>query len=100
LWLASNKLWKAGERQIELLAQTSDAQSRDMQDSIAVSRDSANAALMSAQVSKAAIRAVMTLNNYTGGRSLDPSGGVLGYFMTPNQCRKYPRAQCHVRHRR
>ncbi len=59
-------------------------QSRDMKDSIRVSQRAADAAMTSAEVSKAAIRAVITLNNYSGGRSLDPSGGVLGYHMRPN----------------
>src|SRR5712664_4961856 len=34
LWLATNKLWWAGERQIALLAETSVAQSRDMERSL------------------------------------------------------------------
>jgi hypothetical protein len=38
LWLATNKLWVAGERQFGLLAETSAAQSCDMQDSIANAR--------------------------------------------------------------
>jgi hypothetical protein len=34
LWLATNKLWEAGERQLTLLAETSAAQSRDMERSM------------------------------------------------------------------
>jgi hypothetical protein len=34
LWLATNNLWEAGERQLELLAKTSAAQTRDMEASI------------------------------------------------------------------
>jgi hypothetical protein len=36
LWLATNKLWSAGERQLELLGQTAADQSREMQHSIRV----------------------------------------------------------------
>ena len=44
LWLATNKLWSAGERQIELLAKSSADQSRDMQASIAIAKRSAEIA--------------------------------------------------------
>lgn len=55
LWLATNKLWAAGERQLNLLEQTSAAQSRDMQASIKVAQDSAKAAKRSAEFAEAAI---------------------------------------------
>ncbi len=48
---STDKLWDAGERQLELLAETSAAQSRDMQDSIAVARDAAEASKKSADAS-------------------------------------------------
>jgi hypothetical protein len=38
---STDKLWDAGERQLGLLAQTSAAQSKDMQDSVAVAKESA-----------------------------------------------------------
>jgi hypothetical protein len=37
LWLATNRLWAAGEKQFALLSETASAQSRDMQASIAAS---------------------------------------------------------------
>jgi hypothetical protein len=53
LWLATISLWKAGERQLELQSKTAAAQSRDMQDSIAVahrSADIAEKALLSVEI--------------------------------------------------
>ena len=47
---ATDKLWDAGERQLNLLAETSAAQSRDMQASIRAATDSANAAVTSNQI--------------------------------------------------
>ena len=47
---ATDKLWDAGERQLNLLAETSAAQSRDMQASIRAATDSANAAITSNQI--------------------------------------------------
>src|ERR1700730_11936488 len=44
---ATDKLWDAGERQLNLLAATSAAQSKDMQASIRAATDSANAAITS-----------------------------------------------------
>jgi hypothetical protein len=55
LWLATINLWKAGERQLEVLSATAFAQSRDMQDSIAVARQSAEAAQKSAEVAERAL---------------------------------------------
>src|ERR1700682_5933125 len=77
-------LWRAGERQIELTRVSSATQCRDMQESMRISKRAADAAMTSAEVSKAAIRAVVTLSNYTGGRGLNPDGTVNGYFMVPN----------------
>ncbi|MCC8957364.1 hypothetical protein H8B02_29185 [Bradyrhizobium sp. Pear77] len=39
LWLATNSLYRAGERQLEFLRESSDAQSSEMQDSIAAARE-------------------------------------------------------------
>ena len=47
---ATDKLWDAGERQLNLLAETSAAQSKDMQASIRAATDSANAAITSNQI--------------------------------------------------
>jgi hypothetical protein len=41
LWLATNKLWLAGERQLELLSKTASDQSKDMQASIKAANKSA-----------------------------------------------------------
>jgi len=43
LWLATNKLWAAGERQLELLRESSATQSRDMQASIQAANELAGA---------------------------------------------------------
>jgi hypothetical protein len=48
---STDKLWDAGERQLKLLAETSAAQSRDMQASIAAARDAAEASQKSANAS-------------------------------------------------
>jgi hypothetical protein len=55
LWLATNKLWAAGEKQLEVLSESAAAQSRDMQAAIAIAERSADAARDAA---KAAMRAV------------------------------------------
>lgn len=52
LWLATNKLWVAGEKQFGLLAETAIAQSRDMQDSIASAVAAANAARHSNEIAQ------------------------------------------------
>jgi hypothetical protein len=49
LWLATNKLWEAGEKQFGLLSESAAAQSRDMQESIGVAKQSADAAILSAR---------------------------------------------------
>ncbi len=53
---STDKLWDAGERQLALLAETSAAQSRDMQSSIAVAELSARAAIEEVKVSKETAR--------------------------------------------
>jgi hypothetical protein len=62
LWQATNelrvstdKLWDAGERQLELAAKASAAQSRDMQASIAASKKLARASARSAKVAEDAL---------------------------------------------
>jgi hypothetical protein len=52
---STDKLWDAGERQLALLAETSAAQSRDMQASLKVATDSAIAANRSAKVAEEAL---------------------------------------------
>lgn len=49
LWLATNKLWAAGEKQFGLLASISERQSCDMQASIEAAKQSADAATLSAR---------------------------------------------------
>lgn len=49
LWKATNRLWLAGEKQMELIAANSSKQSRDMQASIAAQRKAADAAMLSAR---------------------------------------------------
>ncbi|MGY8638150.1 hypothetical protein RAD15_37335 [Bradyrhizobium sp. 14AA] len=55
LWRSTDKLWAAGERQLRLLRKTSITQSRDMQDSIAVARESARAAMKAAETAERAL---------------------------------------------
>jgi hypothetical protein len=45
LWLATNKLWVAGEKQFGLLSESSTSQSRDMQASIDIAREANQFAL-------------------------------------------------------
>ncbi|SHH01182.1 hypothetical protein [Bradyrhizobium erythrophlei] len=52
---STDRLWDAGERQLKLLAETSAAQSRDMQHSIKAAIDSAKAANRSAKVAEEAL---------------------------------------------
>jgi hypothetical protein len=63
---STDKLWNAGERQLKLAAETSAAQSRDMQASIKVATDAAKAAAKSAEVAEnaliAADRAWISIN--------------------------------------
>jgi hypothetical protein len=55
LWLATNKLWAAGERQFELLSESAASQSRDMKESTTVGRTAAEAALKSADAAHAVV---------------------------------------------
>ncbi|WP_316180132.1 hypothetical protein [Bradyrhizobium sp. SZCCHNRI1009] len=55
LYLATRKLWLAGERQLEFLQESSASQSRDMQQSIAASKASAEAAVRTALISERAL---------------------------------------------
>jgi hypothetical protein len=50
---ATDKLWDAGERQLELLTTTNAAQSRDMRESIRVGKTAADAAALSARAAVA-----------------------------------------------
>ena len=52
---STDKLWDAGERQLKLLADTSAAQARDMQDSILVAKDAATAAKDQVELSRRAL---------------------------------------------
>jgi hypothetical protein len=52
---STDRLWDAGERQLALLADTSAAQSRDMEESIKASTASAKAANRSAEVAERAL---------------------------------------------
>jgi hypothetical protein len=52
---STDKLWDAGERQLKLLADTSAAQSRDMQESIKVASDYARAATRAAEAADKAL---------------------------------------------
>ncbi|MCP1915415.1 hypothetical protein J2R96_007895 [Bradyrhizobium elkanii] len=52
---STDRLWEAGERQIELARTTAATQSRDMQDSIAVARRSADAAMKAAKTAEKAL---------------------------------------------
>lgn len=63
---STNKLWQAGERQLT------------------VAQQSADAALLSAQVSKNAVRAVLVLKNFTGSRNAPDGFAVEGYAWRPN----------------
>lgn len=77
---ATDKLWDAGERQLNLLAETSAAQSKDMQASIRAATDSANAAIKSNQIavtnSERQLRAYVTVQdiNMTTHRLADRIG--------------------------
>jgi hypothetical protein len=51
LWLSTDKLWRAGKRQMKLIAANSTHQSKDMRASIAAARRAADAAMLSARAS-------------------------------------------------
>ena len=77
---ATDRLWDAGERQLALLANTSAAQSRDMEASISAAQKAADAAHLNAESVINSERAFLFLqvqyNNFdemiTGAASLDP----------------------------
>jgi hypothetical protein len=54
---STDRLWDAGERQMELIATNAAQQSRDMQDSIKVSQASAKAAAQSAEIAERGVAA-------------------------------------------
>lgn len=80
---STDRLWEAGERQIELARETAAAQSRDMQASIAEMKKSADAATLSAQVTKSSIRANLIFPEIRGGQHR-PGGIVEAYSFTPH----------------
>lgn len=51
LWLSTAKLWRAGERQMELIAANNAQQTKDMRASIAAAHRTADAAMLSARAS-------------------------------------------------
>jgi hypothetical protein len=59
LWLATNNLWKAGEKQFELLSESAVAQSRDMQASMAIADRSAHAAEVAARAAEKSADALL-----------------------------------------
>jgi hypothetical protein len=67
-----------------VLAKFAKQQADDMKDSIAAAQKSANAALLNAETSKAAIRAVMAINRYTVIRNFSGGQKVASYSFTPN----------------
>src|SRR5216684_2014562 len=77
---ATDKLWDAGERQLNLLAATSAAQSKEMQASIRAATESANAAVTSNQIAvtnaERQLRAYVTVQdiNMTTHRLADRIG--------------------------
>ena len=69
LWRSTDKLWLAGEKQLRLLAETSEAQSREMQASIAEAKKSADAAMLAVGSDRAWMTLdepmIMPVNNAT-----------------------------------
>jgi hypothetical protein len=84
LGISTVLLWRAGEKQFRHARRSAAIQSRDMQASTDVSKRAADAAMISAQVSKAAIRAIITIPNYTATRHHSNDGVVFGYAFEPN----------------
>jgi hypothetical protein len=64
LWCSTNRLWKTSEKQMAFV------------------RQSADAALLTAQVSKAAIRAIITVKNFTG--SISVAGDIVEGYSVPS----------------
>jgi hypothetical protein len=86
LWLATNKLWKAGERQLELLRSTSLAQSFDMRASIRAATDAVQNGIDANQIaitnSEQQLRAYVTATNvnlvlHRGPGRMSPVGNVV-----------------------
>jgi hypothetical protein len=75
-------LYATGEKQFRFAIRSSVRQSRDMQSSIAVAKQSADAAMISAQTSKVAIRAIVTIKNFIGFCNT-PNGVVESYGFWP-----------------
>src|SRR5947208_1140063 len=65
-----------------VLAKFARQQAEDMKASVAAAQKSADATMLSVQVSKAAIRAVVIVKNYKGGR-LHEKEAVTGYVVQP-----------------
>jgi hypothetical protein len=80
---ATYGLYRTGEKQLRFLRESSAAQSRDMQASVAAAQKGADAALLSAQTSKAAIIGRIAINNYTGTWSGTPTHPE-GYSIVAN----------------
>jgi hypothetical protein len=79
---STDKLWNAGERQLELLAETSAAQSRDMRASLEVSRAAAKAAAEAAYSERAwvtpeALDGVRISNLFVDGIQYDKGLGAI-----------------------
>jgi hypothetical protein len=70
LWVATRKLWDAGERQLKLATDTSAAQSLDMKESIAAGKIAAEAASKSADLAEQALivsqRAIVSVKTPRG----------------------------------
>lgn len=77
---ATDRLWDAGERQLKLLADSSASQSRDMQASIAVAKQSAEAAQTSAD---AAIAVELPIIVFTSIDLCAPGGLVITEGVPP-----------------
>lgn len=83
LFLATILLWLAGERQMELIAENSAKQSRDMQASIDVADRSAVAAQKSAEIAERALnsteRAFVFMKNIYASPVYDPTESIVGW---------------------
>jgi hypothetical protein len=83
LWLATNKLWEAGERQLNLLAKTSADQSRDMQGSIAASEKIAISAETNSRVLLGVQRAHVYHQTFELAAQIDDATDtVLGFYIS------------------
>lgn len=65
LWWSTNKLWKAGERQMELIERNAAQQTSDMQASVAVAQETARAAERNAEAAIDALRPWVGLHTNT-----------------------------------